>query len=265
MLKNKNSQINIKEIYSVTLIRPDRSEKTKTFDKFIPRYQLIYKLSGEVTTTFNGKTFRITPGCVYVIPKCDNAEYRIERAEIGDCIDIIFDTDLPPADELTLVNFSSDEKMKNLFMSVYRLWLTKPDGYCYKVLSIVYEILYETVLKSANYTPNHKYKKTEKGVEYLQKHLYDKNIDYTVPSELCGISYTYFKKLFIEKFGMPPVKYVVNMRLERGAELLSTDLYSVGEIARLCGFENVYYFSKKFKEKYLMSPSEYKKKLSGFE
>ena len=39
------------------------------------------------------------------------------------------------------------------------------------------------------------------------------------------------------------------MRLERNRELLLTNKYSVGEIAKMCEFENTYYFSKKFKEK----------------
>lgn len=257
MFEQINFEKNIKKFCSVALIQPDKSEKKRTYDKYIPKNQLIYKTSGEVITYFNGKTTRITPGMVYIIPKCDNAEYRIERTEVGDCIDIYFDTDLPFCGELICFDFSSDKEMENLFRSVYKLWLLKTDGYYYKAMATVYEILYKMTLKSKKYVPNYKYQLIEKGVEYIREHMYDKDMDYYMPSKICGISYTYFKKLFIEKFGMPPVKYINSLKLERSVELLATNEYSVGKIAKECGFENVYYFSKKFKEKYGSSPTEY--------
>lgn len=249
----------IKEIYSVDFVKPNKTEKKKIFDRYIPRYQLIYKISGEVITNFNEKKVRITPGTAYIIPKSDNAVYSIERTEVGDCIDIFFDTDYKLTDELMCLDFSSDSDMENLFRMIYRLWITKTDGYYCKALSIIYDILYKMILKNKKYTPGYKYKKIEKGVLYIRNHLYDNSIDYYVPSKICGISYTYFKKIFIEKFGIPPVKYVNEMRLERSRELLLTNHYSVCEIAKICGFENTYYFSKKFKEKYRHSPTAFKK------
>lgn len=257
MFKNQNS--NIIEINSILLIKPDKSEKKKRYGKHVPRYQLIYKLSGEVITHFNGKTVRITPGTVYILPKCDNADYYIERTKVGDCIDIFFDTDSPLSDELYFVDFSSNPKIYDLFQKACRLWNSKANGYYYKSMSVVYEILYEMLLKSKKYIPSSSYKKISDGVEYIKKHLYDKNIDYYMPSKLCGISYTYFKKLFIENFGVPPIQYVNALRLERAEELILTNQYSVNKIAELCGFENVYYFSKKFKEKYQYAPTIYRK------
>ena len=47
---------------------------------------------------------------------------------------------------------------------------------------------------------------------------------------------------------MSPVKYVTALRLDHAKELLITGQYSVGEVAELCGFENVYYFSAVFKK-----------------
>lgn len=257
MLNEQN--VNITGIYAISLISPDKNEKKRRYDKYVPRYQLIYKISGEVITHFNEKTARITPGTVYILPKCENAEYYIERTEIGDCIDIFFDTDSVLTEKLFCLDFSSNPKICDLFQKAYTLWISKPDGYYYKAMSITYEILYEMNLKSKKYTPNANFVKIEKGIEYIKEHLYDKNINYYLPSKICGISYTYFKKLFIEKFGVPPVRYVTALRLERAKELLLINQYSINEISLLCGFENVYYFSKKFKEKYQYAPTLYKK------
>lgn len=254
----ENKGFNIKEIYSVALIKPQKNESgiihygNKTL-----RSQLIYKLSGEVITHFNKKVFHIKPGMVYIIPKSENADYYIERAIPGDCIDIFFDTDISLGENLVLLDFDENVKILNLFQKIYNLWIKKYNGYYFKCMSAVYEILYEMLLKSEQYSPKSKYKMLEPGIEYIHNNLYD-DIDYKLPSKICGISYTYFKKLFIEKFGVSPIRYVNNMRLERSRELLLTNKYSVGEIAKICGFENTYYFSKKFKEKYQASPTAYK-------
>ena len=57
-----------------------------------------------------------------------------------------------------------------------------------------------------------------------------------------------------------PIQYLLNYRLKRGAKLLSTTENSVASIARDTGFENVGYFCRKFKERYQLTPSEYRKK-----
>lgn len=250
---------NIKEISSVALIKPKENEsRIINYGDKIPRYELIYKLSGEVITHFNKKTFHIKPDTVYIIPKSQNSDYYIERTIPGDCIDIFFDTDVEADEDLIILNETEDGVIKSLFQKIYTLWITKPGGYYFKCMSATYEIFYEITSKREHYSPKNKYTVLEKGIEYLHSNLYG-DVDYTLPSKICGISYTYFKKLFIEKFGMPPVRYVNKLRLERSCELLLTNKYSVGEIAEICGFENPYYFSKKFKEAYRISPSDYKK------
>lgn len=256
MFENKN--FNIKEILAIDLIKPKPSDgKTVNYSRKIPKYELIYKLSGEVMTHFCGKVYHIKPGTVYIIPKSDDADYFIERTNPGDCIDIFFDTDINLGESLIMLKSEEDNKIQTLFQNAYKLWITKPSGYYFKCMAATYEILYEVISKNEQYSPQSKYKTIEKGIEYLHNNLYA-DIDYKMPSKLCGISYTYFKKLFIEKFGIPPVRYVNNMRLERSRELLLTNKYTIGEIAKMCGFENMYYFSKKFKEKYQFSPTAYK-------
>lgn len=253
----ENASFNVKEISSVALIKPKKSESgiIRYGDK-VARNELVYKLSGEVTTHFAGKTFCIKPGDVYIIPKSENAGYCIERTVPGDCIDIFFDTDIPLSGDLLLVSFDENSKIQSLFQKIHSLWLTKPVGYYCGCMSALYEILYEMLFKHEQYSPKSKYRAIERGVEYLHANLYGK-IDYKKPSELCGISYTYFKRLFIERFGVPPIRYVNDMRLERSRELLLTGKYSVSEIAEACGFENAYYFSRKFKEKYRFSPTQF--------
>lgn len=151
MLENK--RLNIKEIFSVDLIKP---------------------------------------GNIYIIPKTGNANYYIERTDPGDCIDIFFDTDVSLGNDLIILNFREDHKILGLFQKIYKLWITRPSGYYFQCMSAAYEIIYKVISNNAQYSPKSKYNILEKGIRYLQDNLYG-NIDYQKPSELCGVSYTYFK------------------------------------------------------------------------
>ena len=91
----------------------------------------------------------------------------------------------------------------------------------------------------------------------MSNHYCDYKFDYEEFVSLSGLSYSYFKKLFIQKYGMPPVKYVNSLKIKRACELLATNNFTVSEIAEICGFENTYYFSTVFKNYVGVSPKNY--------
>ncbi len=78
---------------------------------------------------------------------------------------------------------------------------------------------------------------------------------------LAGMSDTYFRRLFSERFGKNPLKYINELRLQRAKELLSGDYYTVEEVSELCGFNNVSYFSIFFKREVGIPPSVYRENL----
>ena len=56
---------------------------------------------------------------------------------------------------------------------------------------------------------------------------------------------------------MSPRQYVTKMKIDYAKELLMINRYNISEIAELCGFENVYYFSNVFKKQVGISPIAY--------
>jgi len=56
-----------------------------------------------------------------------------------------------------------------------------------------------------------------------------------------------------------PVSYLIQYRLSRAAELLYTTEKPVSTIAEETGFTSAGYFCRKFKERYQMSPIEYRR------
>lgn len=61
--------------------------------------------------------------------------------------------------------------------------------------------------------------------------------------------------------GMSLRQYLIHIRLLHAADLLESGALSVGEAAEQCGFCDAAYFSKCFKKKYGINPSEYKSRV----
>ncbi len=66
-------------------------------------------------------------------------------------------------------------------------------------------------------------------------------------------------RAFKKETGLSPIEYRNRLRIERARTLLSRDICSVSEAAKLLGFESVYYFSRVFKQHTGVAPSQYGK------
>ena len=91
--------------------------------------------------------------------------------------------------------------------------------------------------------------------------LYFKEVDCLEKAcSLSKLSRRRFNDLFKKLFGVTPNRYAVLKRIELAENLLSLGSLSVTEISSMCGFSDIYYFSKLFKSIVGISPKAYKKR-----
>ena len=81
-------------------------------------------------------------------------------------------------------------------------------------------------------------------------------------SQECHVTLTHFRRIFKEVAGMAPLQFLLQCRLQKAADLLIHTTDSVGRVAELSGIENPFYFSRLFKEKFYISPLEYRQEFS---
>jgi AraC-like DNA-binding protein len=67
-----------------------------------------------------------------------------------------------------------------------------------------------------------------------------------------------FKREFREYYKTSPGRWLIHKRLEYSRNLLTTSNKTVSEIAFVSGFENLSHFSRVFKNKYQLSPLQYR-------
>lgn len=74
---------------------------------------------------------------------------------------------------------------------------------------------------------------------------------------LCGYSPSRFSALYKKRFGCPPKRDLLKIRLELAEKMLRYSTLSVTAVSENCGFHTIYYFSKYFKQTTDYSPQVY--------
>ncbi|AHV98333.1 response regulator transcription factor [Paenibacillus sabinae] len=80
-------------------------------------------------------------------------------------------------------------------------------------------------------------------------------------SNVVHLNPSYLSRLFRMKTGMSLSEYILQKRMERAAELLTTTKDNISQIANSLGYDNFSYFAKMFKKVYQVSPQEFRKAL----
>ena len=96
----------------------------------------------------------------------------------------------------------------------------------------------------------------------IEAHLFTE-ISLSEYAQLCNMSLSSFKRRFKSVYQTTPLQYIQQKRLEKSRELLAVSDLSISDVAYDSGFKSLSHFSKRFKEAYGISPSEFRLTLSG--
>lgn len=88
---------------------------------------------------------------------------------------------------------------------------------------------------------------------------FDKKISIREIATAACLSEYHFMRTFRQSFGQSPNQFLSNLRLQKAAALLREQRHSVTEVATLCGFSDVQYFSKTFRRAYNQAPSNFQR------
>jgi len=97
-----------------------------------------------------------------------------------------------------------------------------------------------------------------KAVDYIHRHL-DEDIRHSSLAKEASMSKGYFSQCFKDIVGATFHHYIRDARMENARLLLTQTEYPVYRVAELCGYPNEKYFSRVFRERIGVLPSEYRK------
>ncbi len=91
----------------------------------------------------------------------------------------------------------------------------------------------------------------------MAEHLED-DIGLDDLAAVAGLSVFHFTRMFANRIGMPPHRYLGQMRLERAKTLLALGRISIAEISGACCFSSQPNFSRAFRRATGTSPLAYR-------
>ena len=95
-----------------------------------------------------------------------------------------------------------------------------------------------------------------KAISFIENH-WKEEIDFIDLARSCHISYPHFRRVFKESTGQAPLQFQLDIKINRAKLLLEDHENSVKEVAMKLGFKSQYYFSRMFKKKTSVNPSNW--------
>jgi AraC-like DNA-binding protein len=96
--------------------------------------------------------------------------------------------------------------------------------------------------------------------DYLHTY-FDSKITLEQLSEISGLSTYYLNRVFSKSIGIPPHKYLINLRLNKALQLLKNK-NSVTEVGYMVGFFDQSHFTRNFKSFLGITPKQYQSAIS---
>ena len=120
-------------------------------------------------------------------------------------------------------------------------------------LTIIINHIFDSMLKN-EYTTNNYVKET---LNYIERNI-NKNITLDDASNYVNLSPHYLSKIFKKETGVNFITYLTDRRIEIAKEMLEDENIPISNIAIELSYSKSNYFSKVFKKKVGITPSEYR-------
>ncbi len=251
-----NNGITLSKINSICFVAPGMG-KTQHYNR--PYHGFVYYNDADCAFHFDDISLYSDAGSIVYLPK--GRDYRVEKiSEPKGCYAINFSSFEVFDEKPFCIKLKNKSRAESLFKSSEKLWKLKTPEAQSRCSSAFYEIL--AILQHeafSHYVPDSKRQKIAAATEHIHSCFLKEDISIEHLSSLCGMSNTYFRRLFSEIYGISPLKYINSLKIEHAKELLMSDMYPIEEIASICGFSDGCYFRRIFKAQTNTTPTEYKR------
>lgn len=227
----------------------------------IPDYQILYCLDGEGSVTVKNTEYALTKGHALILPPFAPHEY----GQAGDTPWHTLWITYNGRAAAECFGFGSEIRdlsaipFKEHFVSL--LSQKQEKSFRRKTSSELYELLLycdECPTQDGMLGNPRNEEGIFKVISYISEN-YTKTIELRELASISELSEGHLCRVFKEYTHMRPVEYVTHIRIEKSKTLLLTfPDASISSIARKVGFDDPSYFSKIFKDKCSVTPSEFR-------
>lgn len=160
----------------------------------------------------------------------------------------------------------SDGCVYDALNSVFDMLKNKSSGYKFKVIGELYRLfgeivdshMYSHIVEGTEFAPDRNMLKLKAVLKFMRDN-FDKQITLDDMASSAMMSPKYFCYFFKEMTRNTPVEYLNNYRIEKASRMLVNTDMSVTDIAFSCGFNDLSYFIKTFKQHKGITPAKFRK------
>jgi len=152
-----------------------------------------------------------------------------------------------------------NERLLQSFHELFSLVDMEKAGYQQICSGLVVYILSTiiSIKKNENFEGKQIEQTIQKACLIIRENI-DKNMNIEKLALDLNIDYSIFRKMFKAYTGISPGQYHLSLRIRQAKDLLINTNLSIKEISYRLGFESIFYFSRVFKSKTGINPTEYK-------
>lgn len=237
--------------------------------RFLKEYQLLYISEGKgIFESASAGKHNLIPGSIFLIFPNEWHRYRPSKTTGWEEYWIGFNgkfsdriiSNSPFTPEKPIHNVSNCLLIQELFKNAIIYGKEEKPGYQQIISGLVLQIFghIQLAAHSVNFEGKPIEDKIDKARIILNESI-NADVNLTSIAKELNISYSLFRKRFKEYTGVSPKHYFLQLKMKRAQDLLLNTSLPVKSIAFETGFENLFHFSKSFKEKTGYSPTEYRK------
>lgn len=270
ILKSKvHSNSILKGMYVCSLGYYPKAKGHYTYRKTgLPENFLFYCVDGHGWYEFDGVHYEVGPNEFFMLPQNKEHKYGSSEEDPWSIYWIHFGGDSLPnlnATQTAQKHFKPFYIKDNgdivaLFVKIYQ---TLEAGYSIDNLMFINMSLYYFIslfiYNSKHYQVSQAAKTDwiDNAVAYMQLHI-NSNITLDDLCKHCNYSASHFSSMFKNKTGYAPIDYFIQMKMQKATQQLDFSNRSIKDIALSMGFDDPYYFSKRFRKVIGLSPQKYR-------
>ena len=224
-----------------------------------PAHGLVYYFKGRNVFHYQDRQLVCQEGMVLFLPQ--GFPYTIDRLDEGEIIVVDFKTSGQFLSDPFCKKASVPSPLPECFQKLLALWRRQSVWDKSEMLSLFWQTVGAVQrLNVQSYLPEDQLRKIAPAVEYMEEHFDRPDVRVCDLAALCGMSERYFLHLFQAYLSVSPKEFLIRLRLDQARQLLIAENLSISDIAQRCGFSDLFYFSRLFRKKTGLSPTEYRKK-----
>lgn len=236
--------------------------------RILNEFQVNYITHGQGIYETESGRFQIKPGSLMVTRPGVWHRYRPDKKSGWTENFIGFDGSIPreifsqgrPWSERVVHHMGNREEFIDTYHNIFEIIQEEQPGFQQVASGMIMKLL--GLMVSLEKQRNFSGKRMEKVIREVCFEIREnigKEIDFKSYAEENNIGYSYFRKMFKQYTGIAPVQYQLDLKIRRAREMLVATDKTIKEIAFELGFQSIHYFSRIFKKKTGMAPSDIRK------